>query len=919
MNLFVNIFRFLSRKVNVWRERFLKILSIPIRYLLVGGVLLLIIFWIKSQAIDFNEHNRYSLDLREIYSLDARIKQNVLQARDGLLTYYDPIVNDLTEIKQLHGNLQQIPSFVDRQGREELERMLRSDRELWSRKEQIIQRFQTENAILRNSLTYFPIAIADLVEKDTTDPTLVNRLQTLLRNILLFNLSNDEELVPPINTEIQKLLALSATNAESEKIKMTLAHAKIIMSRYSQVNDWVKSIIALPTNQSSESLIQAYEHHYQQALNTSNIYRFWLYSLSFILLTLVSASIVLRLKAYATATQQAEEKYRSIFENSVAGIFQTTPDGRYLSANPKLATMYGYESTTDLIKNLTNIENQLYVSSQRRTESIELIRKKGAVTDFENQVYRKDGTTIWISENIRQVCDRNGNLLYYEGTVTDITKRKIIEQAWQDAQADLEKAMEAAEVANRAKSQFLSNMSHELRTPLNAILGFSQLMDRRGSLDRQHQEYLDIIGRSGEHLLTLIDDVLEISKIEAGKIVLNEHDFAFDSLIDSLEQMLRLKAQSKGLKLLFDIGNDLPSYIHTDENKLRQVLVNLLNNAIKFTKKGNVTLRVRRIETKNVTRPVRLFFFVEDTGFGIAAEELDRLFDPFVQTESGRTSQEGTGLGLPISQKIIQLMGGEITVSSQLGKGTIFKFDIQTKEVEAVALKEEETVDRVISLETGQPNYRILVVDDKSENRQLLVELLSSVGFQVREADNGQEAISLWESWSPHLIWMDLRMRVMDGYKATQQIKLAGDKAPIIIALTGSVFQEEKATALATGFDDFVRKPFRIEEIFTKMSEYLGVRYIYSSPQSSLTSKQKTSISFQKSLLLNSDEMKNELAAMPIEWLKQLRQAAIEVDSEQIFQLLDRIPSPNENLVSSLTYLVNNYSFEEIISAIENS
>lgn len=909
----MTIFRFICKKASFWKQKTEEIFSIPIRYLLIGGLLLIAIFWTKSQAINFNEHNRYSLELREIASLDARINQNILQARDGLLTYYDPIVKDLAEVKQLHGNLQQIPSFVDQQGKEELERILRIDIELWRKKERIIQNFQSENAILTNSLTYFPIAIADLVENDAIESTLRNRLQTLLRKILLFNLSNDEELVSPINTEIQQLLVVPTTTAESNELKMTLAHAKIIMGKHLQVNKSVQAIIALPTNENSESSIQAYEHRYQKALSTSNFYKLWLYLISSLLLIVVSASIVFRLKAYAKATQQAEEKYRSIFENSVAGIFQTTPDGRYLSANSKLATIYGYDSVKDLIENLTDIEHQLYVSSERRTESIELIRKKGAVTDWENQVYRKDGTIIWISENVRQVCDKSGKLLYYEGTVTDITKRKQIEQAWQTAQADLKKAMEAAKVANRAKSQFLSNMSHELRTPLNAILGFTQLMSRRGSLDRQHQEYLEIVERSGEHLLTLIDDVLEISKIEAGKIVLNENSFALDAFIDSLEQMSRLKAQSKGLQLIFDVASDLPSYIRTDENKLRQVLVNLLNNAIKFTQTGHVILRVRRVESKNSNKAVRLLFFVQDTGFGIAPEELDRLFEPFVQTEAGRKSQEGTGLGLPISKKFIQLMGGEITVSSQLGKGTIFKFDIQANAVEASELQEEEPINQVIDLEPGQPNYRILVVDDKQENRQLLVELLSSVGFQVREASNGQEAISLWQSWLPDFIWMDLRMPVMDGYQATQQIKSAGDKAPIIIALTGSVFQEERVTALAAGFDDFVRKPFRVREIFAKMSEYLGVRYRYGSPQSSSTATQKPSISLQNSLL-NSDEMKNALAAMPIEWVKQLHQAAIEVDAEQILQLLDRIPQPHADLVNSLTHLVDRYCFEEIIS-----
>jgi PAS domain S-box-containing protein len=912
MNLILHIFRFFSRQTSVWQQRFWNILSMPNKYLLVGGMLLLAIFWMKSQAIDFKEHNRYSLNLREISALDARINQNILQARDGLLNYYDPIVNDLAEVKRLHNNLQQIPSFVDRQGQQELGQILQTDIDIWKKKERNIQTFQSENAILRNSLTYFPIAIADLVKKEAIEPILIKRLHSLLHSILLFNLSNDEELVPQIDTKIQQLLESTTTN-DIEELNMSLAHAKIIMSRHPIVNNLVKTIIELPTTKSSESLVKVYEERYQQALNTTNFYRLWLYLLSFILIILIAGSIVLRLKTYATAAQKAEEKYRSIFENSVAGIFQTTADGRYLSANSTLATMYGYESTTNLIQNLTDIEHQLYVSSERRSESIGIIKEKGMVTDFESQVYRKDGTIVWISENIRQVCDKSGKFLYYEGTVTDISDRKRIEEAWQATQADLKQAMEAAEVANRAKSQFLSNMSHELRTPLNAILGFTQLMSRSSSLDRQHQEYLDIIGRSGEHLLTLIDDVLEISKIEAGKVVLNENDFALDVLIDSLEQMLRLKAQSKGLQLIFDLASNLPIYICTDENKLRQVLVNLLNNAIKFTQAGSVTLRLRWTEIKNSTKPVRIFFFVEDTGFGIATTELENLFEPFVQTESGRNSNEGTGLGLPISQKFIRLMGGEITVSSQLGKGTIFKFDIQTEAIEPPALQLKESSSQVVSLEVGQPNYRILVVDDKPENRQLLVELLSSVGFQVREATNGEEAISLWQSWLPQLIWMDLRMRVMDGYQATQQIKAAGDKAPIIIALTGSVFQEERVTALAVGFDDFVRKPFRVQEIFAKMSEHLGVRYLYDSPQLSSTRVEKASLS-PRQPQLESTKMREALAQMPIEWIGKLHQAAIEVDAEQILNLLDRIPQPNSDLVNSLTYLANQYCFEEIIS-----
>ncbi|MBN3991522.1 MAG: response regulator [Nostoc sp. NMS2] len=417
----------------------------------------------------------------------------------------------------------------------------------------------------------------------------------------------------------------------------------------------------------------------------------------------------------------------------------------------------------------------------------------------------------------KPIYDESGNLAFAIATFFDITQRKqaekllaeynrtleaqvkkrteefqqVIEQlqttqeeliqsqkiAAQEQQAAIREAARSA-AANLAKSEFLANMSHELRTPLNAILGFTQVMSRDYTLSSEHQENLAIINRAGEHLLNLINDILEMSKIEAGRITLNHGSFDLIHLLNNLEEMLCLRAASKNLQLVFEYAQDIPKYIETDENKLFQVLLNLLGNAIKFTDIGRVALRLRWEQgeqgeqgEQNSPHPPRLFFEVQDTGCGITPQEIDLLFEAFEQTEIGRKSQQGTGLGLAISRKYVQLMGGDITVSSTPGIGSTFAFDIEIGLACPREMPTNQIKSQILSLAPTEKAYRILVVDDAKESRLLLVKILTSLGFEVREATNGLEAVSNWESWEPHLIFMDMRMPIMDGYEATRIIK----------------------------------------------------------------------------------------------------------------------------------------------------
>ena len=540
----------------------------------------------------------------------------------------------------------------------------------------------------------------------------------------------------------------------------------------------------------------------------------------------------------------------------------------------------------------------------------------------EDEVPLLDGRTL---RRIYGPIQENGVTFAYLYVFEDITARK-------EAVRKLAEATEAAEAANRAKSEFLANMSHELRSPLNAILGFAHIL-KESNPQAEQAEHLDIIYNSGEHLLALINDILDISKIEAGRIVITNGEFDLHRLLNELKQMFHNVAAEKDLRLVVEKSPDLPQIIYSDRLKLRQVLINLLSNAIKFTTSGTVTLSAKltsySVHTADaLTSDARnsdvcnldahtlenltetLSFSVADTGDGIAFADQARLFEAFVQTQSGLTAREGTGLGLAISREYVQLLGSELTVSSTLGQGSTFSFSLAAAPVETSLVPVEEPVGRIVGIAPGQPIYKVLVVDDVAVNRKMLTHLLSHVGFEVREATNGAEAIACWQAWQPHLVWIDMRMPIMNGEEAARQIRaLDPDKKTRLIALTASAFNKNKASALDSGCDDFVSKPVQAAEVFSKMSQHLGVRYCYEAETNSAKVQNSAAPTLTPALI----------AQASADWRYALEQATLDLDDEAILHLVAQLLPHQAVLAQSITKCVKNLAYKKIVTAIQEA
>ncbi|MBV1787359.1 response regulator [Marinobacterium sp. D7] len=485
-----------------------------------------------------------------------------------------------------------------------------------------------------------------------------------------------------------------------------------------------------------------------------------------------------------------------------------------------------------------------------------------------------------------------------EGALKEVEKTKEKLQQYTDS---LKTAIADAESANKAKSEFLANMSHELRTPLNAILGFSSLMSRDPSLSESLRKNNDIICRSGQHLLSLINDVLDMSKIEAGQVELENAPFDLGALVRDVTDMMQLRAEEKNLILNIDQTSLFPHYIVGDEARLRQILVNLVGNALKFTDQGGVTIR---LGTKENSR-THLLIDVKDSGCGITPQEQRHIFDPFVQVGE-RAGSKGTGLGLTITRQFVQMMGGHIDLQSEQGKGSLFRIDLPLSKAKAEDIVKPQQTDagRVVGLAPGQPPYRVLIVEDQRDNQLLLSQLLESVGFQVRIAENGRQGVELFQEWQPHFIWMDRRMPVMDGMEATRHIReLPGGREVKIVALTASAFREQRDEMLAGGMDDYLRKPFRAGEIYDCLSSHLGVEFI-----------RETAPADQQ----DDDRLTPDmLESLPLDLRRNLTDALESLEIDRIKAAIQRCTTHDKQLQKRLSHLAENFDYAAILKALD--
>jgi signal transduction histidine kinase/DNA-binding response OmpR family regulator len=528
-------------------------------------------------------------------------------------------------------------------------------------------------------------------------------------------------------------------------------------------------------------------------------------------LTELNSHLEEKVQQRTAALQESEERLQRIVENMPVMLCAFDAQGLIISWNKECEKVTGF-TALEAIKNPRGF-NLLFNEATYHQPWLEELLGQDFL-DVEFTLVTKENTIKTISwSNISTTITIPGWACWLIGM--DVTAHKQIE-------ADLQQAKESAEVANQAKSAFLANMSHELRTPLNGILGYAQILQRDPNLTTKQREGVNIIQRSGDYLLTLINDILDLSKIEANKIELYPIDIDFNGFIQNIVELFTVRAEQKHIAFIYEPLSHLPTGIRADDKRLRQILINLLGNAIKFTERGGVTFKIGYHEDK-------IRFQIEDTGCGIATEDLTMIFKPFRQVGLPYHKSEGTGLGLSITERLVKMMGGEICVKSDLNQGSTFWFDLDLLVVPVV--KPKEAAELPIVSFVGQPR-KILIIDDKWENRSVVAHLLTPLGFQILEASNGQEGIEKAMIYQPDLIITDLVMPVMDGFEAVRRIKTIPSLASLpIIASSASVFESDQEKSLAVGCNAFLPKPFHADILLKLLQELLSLIWVYGQPE----------------------------------------------------------------------------------------
>jgi PAS domain S-box-containing protein len=626
------------------------------------------------------------------------------------------------------------------------------------------------------------------------------------------------------------------------------------------------------------------------------------------------------------ALKESEEYLQNIIATEPECVKIISTDGTLLQMNPAGLRMIDAQSAESVIGKSMYPLIPLKYRNEFKLFNERICSGETGMIEFE--IAGLKGTRRWMESHSSPLHDAHGKIYAQLAVSRDITERKQnekelskhrnhLEELVKDRTDDMEKeiierrkvekemqaAKEVAEVANRAKSTFLANMSHEIRTPMNAILGYSQLFKRDKTISHDQRKKIDIINRSGEHLLALINDILEMSKIEAGKLTIDSSTFDLYQLLSDLAKMFRVKAEQKGLYLAFEGMEQMPKYIKTDESKLRQVLVNLLGNAVKFTQKGSVYFRINSMEV-DINEQL-LSFEIEDTGIGIKEKDFNKLFKPFEQTDLGRKQIDGTGLGLAISKKYINLMGGDITLKSQLGKGSTFKCNIKSEIIKNGVSHVRIDERMVIGLKKKSPVLTILVVDDINTNRDLLTNIIKHVGFKVLEACNGKEAVDKFNKFKPDLIFMDKKMPEMGGMEAINIIRSTPEgKSTKIIVISASAFKEDINEVLKEGADDFIGKPYIEAEIFEKIKKHFNIEYVYENLKNEHDFRND-----EETVILDTDS----LSIIPTKIIAEMKIAAESLNGEQFLELLEKVETYDLILAQNLMTLAESFNYEIII------
>jgi PAS domain S-box-containing protein len=552
-----------------------------------------------------------------------------------------------------------------------------------------------------------------------------------------------------------------------------------------------------------------------------------------ILYSVVISRDVTKRKEAELAVQESEARFRGTFDQAAVGIAHVDYDGKWLRVNQRYSDILGYTEAELLqmsFRSVTHPDDIDYnAECYRRLRAREITNYA-----IEKRYIRKDGELVWVALTVSPVLNPEGETQYYTAVVEDISDRK-------SAEVELTKAKEAAEAANRTKSEFLANISHELRTPLNGILGYAQILQRSDCMTQQQQEGLHIIQQCGDHLLTLIDDILDLSKIEAWKMELHPSEFYLHNFLGNIVKIFRLRAEQKGITFIYHYPDELPACVRGDEQRLRQILINLLGNAIKFTEKGSVTFQVEliggqqsavsgqpengRLGREKAESSIR--FQVKDTGIGIAPEQIEGIFLPFQQARNHTRRLEGTGLGLSISKKLAEIMGSELRVNSSQGEGSVFWLDLDLPTVHC-ATELALSAPECHAIAYVGARRKILIADDNQVNRHVLVNLLSPLGFDVVEAVDGRDCLYKTEAFKPDAIFIDLAMPVMDGLEAIHLLRQSPDFLhTAIIVTSASAFEQDNQASLAAGANGFVPKPVNSEAILASLQSHIGVQWIY--------------------------------------------------------------------------------------------